>query len=434
MLDIKKIKSKVDKFDVISVLKKINTVSFENNKLKTIDYNEVNGFGLRVINNNKIGFASSSDISAVDDTVSSAVDNAVFGEKSFFEPASDDFSLPELNVFSNSLSKLTSRDLLDTANSSLSRISKKITDAFINVEIEKVENERNFFNSYDLGFSERKTLNSFSVSLFKAENNNFLEIYDYVTDTDIIRNDLIEKIENNILFLYENSKQSVNVKTDYYPVYFTPKAFKYIVSFLLESFNGKLIQKKISLFSDKIGVKFFKKDFSIYDDPFLLKGTHSIGFDGDGIKPEKLNLINKGVIESYVLDLQTAGKLNVQGNGHAGRTSNSLPAPAFTNVVFLYDSVASETDIIESIDKGIIIDQLLGAGQSNIIGGEFSANIDLGFYVENGKITGRIKDAMVSGNLFEFLNNIVKVSDNVRTYGHITSPGVLIDRMSIAGK
>ena len=54
---------------------------------------------------------------------------------------------------------------------------------------------------------------------------------------------------------------------------------------------------------------------------------------------------------------------------------------------------------------------VLGAGQSNVLAGEFSVNIDLGYKVEQGKIVGRVKDTMVAGNIFEAFSNLVDLSD-----------------------
>lgn len=48
-----------------------------------------------------------------------------------------------------------------------------------------------------------------------------------------------------------------------------------------------------------------------------------------------------------------------------------------------------------------MVDQVLGAGQSNQLAGEFSVNLDLGYRVVNGEIVGRVKNTMVAGSVFE---------------------------------
>ncbi len=434
ILDYNKFKNRLNEFDILFSKKSVNTVAFENNKLKTVDFNQTAGFGLRIIKDNKIGFASSSDLSAVDTVINFAVDTAQYGEKAYFKISDSDFQTPDLKIFSKEVDELNSKNLLETGSLLLGALKKKLRDVFVNVEVEKIISEKEFFNSNDIKFKSKKSIYSISASLFRAEDNNFLELYDYISKTNMINQTEINKIVENLLFLYDNSQKSVSIETGYYPIYFTPKAFKYLISFLSESLNGKLIEKKISLFTDKIGENFFKKNFSIIDNPYLEGGLNSMSFDGDGLRPQKLFLIDKGKINSYVVDMQTAGKLGVSSNGHSMRGYSTLPQPNFTNVIFEFDVRENEDKIIKSIDKGIIVDQLLGAGQSNILGGEFSSNIDMGFYVENGEIKGRVKDCMISGNLFDFFNNIEKVTDRRTTYQNITTPGVLVSNISLAAK
>jgi PmbA protein len=62
--------------------------------------------------------------------------------------------------------------------------------------------------------------------------------------------------------------------------------------------------------------------------------------------------------------------------------------------------------LIASMDEGLIVDQVLGAGQSNQLAGEFSVNLALGYKVEQGKIVGRVKNTMVAGSIFEAFRQV----------------------------
>ena len=131
------------------------------------------------------------------------------------------------------------------------------------------------------------------------------------------------------------------------------------------------------------------------------------------------------------------GNLKCQSNGHSSRSYNALPEPGFTNIEFIVNDrklIAKEKNIISDLDNGILIDQFLGAGQSNVIGGEFSANIELGYLIKDGKIMGRIKDSMVTGNFFDFFNNIIKVSAEKYLISRFHIPGVLFEKISVVPK
>ncbi|NLF59551.1 MAG: TldD/PmbA family protein, partial [Lentisphaerae bacterium] len=55
---------------------------------------------------------------------------------------------------------------------------------------------------------------------------------------------------------------------------------------------------------------------------------------------------------------------------------------------------------------------LLGFGQSNIINGDFSANLALGYLIENGEIVGRLKNVMLAGNILDLLKGDVRFSSD----------------------
>jgi hypothetical protein len=63
--------------------------------------------------------------------------------------------------------------------------------------------------------------------------------------------------------------------------------------------------------------------------------------------------------------------------------------------------------------EGIVVKQLMGFGQSNLMNGDFSCNVALGFRVCDGRIVGRVKDTMVAGNFYELLSRNVQLSSDV---------------------
>ncbi len=77
--------------------------------------------------------------------------------------------------------------------------------------------------------------------------------------------------------------------------------------------------------------------------------------------------------------------------------SQSEPVPGISNLV-MEEGKISFSEMIKDIKEGIIIDQVLGLGQGNIISGAFSNNVQLGYKIEKGKIVGRVKDVMIAGN------------------------------------
>lgn len=92
-------------------------------------------------------------------------------------------------------------------------------------------------------------------------------------------------------------------------------------------------------------------------------------------------------------------------------------------------------DMIKDVKEGIIVERLLGAGQGNVLAGDFNANVLLGYRVTDGKIAGRAKDTMVSGNVYQVLNNLVAIGNKARWLGGgFRTPAIYCAGVSVSAK
>jgi PmbA protein len=91
--------------------------------------------------------------------------------------------------------------------------------------------------------------------------------------------------------------------------------------------------------------------------------------------------------------------------------------------------------MVGDIKEGLVIEQLMGAEQGNILGGDLSGNVLLGYKVENGKIAGRVKDTMVSGNIYRILKQITALSNDAKWVGgSLQTPSLYCSGLSVASK
>ena len=89
-------------------------------------------------------------------------------------------------------------------------------------------------------------------------------------------------------------------------------------------------------------------------------------------------------------------------------------------------------ELIKSMDKGLIVDQMLGG--SGGISGDFAINVDLGYLVEKGEIIGRVKDTMVAGNVYTALKQVVKIGGDADWNGSCYTPSIIVEGLSTIGK
>ena len=111
-----------------------------------------------------------------------------------------------------------------------------------------------------------------------------------------------------------------------------------------------------------------------------------------------------------------------------------MPSPSPHAFVITPGKVIFE-DMVKSIDEGIIVEQLLGAGQGNMLGGDFNGNVLLGFKIEKGEIVGRVKDTMISGNVYQLLKEIAAIGSDAKwVNGFLNTPSICCANVSVASR
>lgn len=139
------------------------------------------------------------------------------------------------------------------------------------------------------------------------------------------------------------------------------------------------------------------------------------------------------MVGEFLYDLQTAGMAGVQSTGSADRVGASLPAPSTSNLVVEAGGV-SLADMVRDVKEGLLVEQLMGASQTNVLGGDFSGNVLLGYKIEKGEIVGRVKDTVVSGNVYQALKRIDAVGSEARWVGSVFAPPIMCARLAVGSK
>jgi PmbA protein len=216
------------------------------------------------------------------------------------------------------------------------------------------------------------------------------------------------------------------------PVIFSAKAVYLLLSSFAVNSNGKNLQKNMSILKDKLGQKVLDERVTIWDDALADYAPGSMPFDGEGVPTQRLAIFEKGVFKNYVFDLQTAGIMGCQSTGSAMRSARGQPMPGHANLR-MAAGTASGAEMLRGIKRGVLVDQVLGGGQSNVLAGEFSVNLDLGYLIENGEIVGRLKDTMIAGNVFDAFNNIRSIGRELEWHHSEELPPICFEALSVAG-
>ncbi len=202
----------------------------------------------------------------------------------------------------------------------------------------------------------------------------------------------------------------------------------------MTAFNGKIVLEGASPIGNKLGQLVFDEKLRLWDDSTLAYRPSSCPCDDEGIASQRTPLIERGVVTNFIYDLQTAALAHTKstGNGHRGR--GGVPAPSPSAFIIAPGNTTFD-EMVSDIREGLVIEQLMGAEQGNVLGGDFSGNVLLGFKVENGKIVGRVKDTMVSGNIYQLLKQVAAIGNEPKWVdGFLQTPHIYCPSLSVASK
>ena len=425
------LKKQAEQVEVLDLRNEKTSVEYEANQLKTCTVAETRGTALRVIRKGKLGFAASSDSQAMDKLSANALESAAYGDEALFSfPAQQ--PAKSVQTYDPAVAELPIPRLVEIGREILDLILPVEANARVNVSLERSVVSANIRNHTGLEVSFQTSPLSIGVEIDLIQGDDVLILYDQLGTTvwdkdylDFARR-LVEKLKM--------ARTVTTIQPGKMPVLFAPNGVLALALPLSVGLNGKEVYKGTSPMIGKVGEKLFDDKIGIVDDGTLDGKFASASYDDEGVPHRRNALIEAGVLKGYIYDLKTGAQSGVASTGNASRGLFNPPEPSFTNFLIQPGQTALK-DILKGIDHGIVVEDLLGIGQGNIISGAFSNPLALAFKVEKGEIVGRVKDLSIAGNVYELLKDVGAVSRETQwVYNTFNAPYVLIPEMNVAGK
>ena len=206
------------------------------------------------------------------------------------------------------------------------------------------------------------------------------------------------------------------------PVIFLNDVATGLISHLTGAISGGSLYRKSSFLLDHLGKQVLPDWFQISERPHLLKRLASTPFDSEGVRTQNLEIIQDGVLQTYLLTSYSGRKMGMQSTGHAGGIHNWLVKPNLTGGL---------TALLRQMGTGLLVTDVMGQGV-NIVTGDYSRGA-AGFWVENGEIQYPVAEITIAGQLQDMLKNIVAVADDIEHRSNIQTGSILLDKMKISG-
>ena len=421
------------------------SIAFESGRLKTAGITEEAGINLRVVAGGRMGVAGTTAATPdLEELIARARASAELGEHldlAFPSPS----SLPRVPTFFDRAANASLDQLIALGQSLVERLARE--GCQVNVAIEREVGETAVGNTAGARGGYPATGVAVTAEIIRIASDDVLMIYDQYVSGDLPSGGDLEALVRSIETRLEPALTIVSPPEGALPVVFTPAGLAAVVLPLEQALSGKTVIQGSSPLAARVGEQAFDTRLSITDDPLAPGGPASRPLDDECVPSARTALVDRGIVRGFVYDLETAARAKSRSTGHGRRGVFGKPQIRYTNLI-VGDAPRPTPDapgrgswdvgralgggLIADIQDGLIVDDLIGVGQGNVIGGGFSHPVGLAYRVQGGEITGRVKDAAVAGNVYDLLKRIAGFGSDGRWLGSRWSASLRLDGVSVA--
>ena len=175
--------------------------------------------------------------------------------------------------------------------------------------------------------------------------------------------------------------------------------------------EGDFNRKKTSAFAGLMGQQVAGKGVTVVDDGTMQARRGSLSIDDEGTPTNRTVLIEDGILVGYMQDRQNARLMGMKPTGNGRRESHAhVPMPRMTNTYMLAGKYDPK-EIIASVKNGLFAVSF-GGGQVDITSGKYVFQCTEAYRIENGTIGAPVKGAMLIGNGPTDLHRITMVGND----------------------
>jgi TldD protein len=210
--------------------------------------------------------------------------------------------------------------------------------------------------------------------------------------------------------------------------------------------EGDFNRKKTSAFAGLMGQQVAARGVTIADDGTMQARRGSLSIDDEGTPTNRTVLIEDGILVGYMQDRQNARLMGMKPTGNGRRESHAhVPMPRMTNTYMLAGK-HDPKEIIASVKNGLYAVSF-GGGQVDITSGKYVFQCTEAYKIENGKVGAPVKGAMLIGNgptdlhRISMIGNDFALDPGIGTCGKngqgvpvgVGQPSLRMDKITVGG-
>lgn len=410
------------------------SVDVRKGEVESVETSTGFGYSLRVINRGKLGFSYSNSINEFDTVLDAAFGSAEFtGADEFLDlpepvaPETPEVFDPEVEAVGEERG-IRSASIMEQSCVQRDDRIKRVRKASASFST----GETMVINSRGVSYRYPSTSCSARITVAAEEDGDSQMGWDFQAGRfleDVSFEDVGSKASERALAML-GARRIGAVKS---PVLLESLVASEFLSVFAAMLSAESVQKGKSLLKGKTGQRVASELLDVIDDGLLAHGPGTRHVDDEGVPARRKELIREGVLTGFMHNTHTARKDNTFSTGNALR--GGVSSPPSVGPLNLFISPAREAHSPEAMlggmDKGLYIMEAMGIHTADPISGDFSIGVS-GLWVENGRPKYPVKEAVISGNLLDFFGNLYAVGSDLRFYGGVGSPSLLMGPTDIS--
>lgn len=340
----------------------------------------------------------------------------------------------KINTFNKDLSKISVEEKLKNLHlleSKIKQLDKRI------IEVQTVgygesSGSTMMFNSHGLKLVQKNNSFAYYGGAVAKEGNQVKTGFDLQFGNDFSKLN-IDELAKSIVKETVSQLGGYQCDSATYKAVLSPDVVRAFMGAYVSSAVAEDVQKKSSLFVDKLNQKVASNKVTIQSKP-LEKTIFARSFDDEGVATKNLDIIRNGVLVNYLYNLTTAAKDGVESTGNGVVTGGSKVSTSswFTE---MKPGKKTQDELFAYVNNGVYITDVQGLHAGlNPISGNFSLQSS-GFMIENGKVTHALDIITVSGNLVDLFKSIELVgADSKLFFSAARCPSVVVKSINVSGK
>ncbi len=222
------------------------------------------------------------------------------------------------------------------------------------------------------------------------------------------------------------------ISSEALPVVFSNLVSPQILGMFSSPYFAEVVQKGQSRLEGKKGTQIASDKFTLLCDPHIKGYPGSRLFDGEGVVCNPVTVVDKGVLNGFLYNLESAAREGCASSGHGARSYSGPAGTGFSNFIVPLGQQSLQ-DLLSVFPRCFHVIKLEGGSGCSAVSGEISIGAQ-GFLVENGKVVQAVEGVTLSTNYFDMLKGIQAFSNIYSdTVSSVKVPDVLVELVNISG-